>query len=107
MPPSTQRGTWDILFTREINDKEKEYIKSRPVGLLDLEQLNVESQLAVGRDAGHATRAVSEMGRDGQSSLATNGHTDNTDVPALDNLALTDLEGERLALFVGYTYMLA
>jgi hypothetical protein len=37
-----------------------------------------------------------------QSAFATDGHADNTNVPALDDLALADLERKGLALLVGY-----
>lgn len=69
--------------------------------LLDLKQLDIEGQLAVGGDARHAAGAISEVGRNGQASLTTNGHANDADVPALDDLSLTGLEGERLALLVG------
>lgn len=68
---------------------------------LDLKKLDVEHQGAVGRDAGQALGAVGEVGRDGQATLAADGHAEDTDVPALDDLALAGLEGERLALLVG------
>lgn len=69
---------------------------------LDLEKLNVEDQLAVGWDAGDALAAVGEVGRNRQTTLAADGHASNADIPALDNLALTQLEGERWALLVRY-----
>lgn len=68
---------------------------------LDLEELDIEDQCAVTGDAGHATGAVGKVSRDGQTTLAADGHADNTNIPALDDLALTGLEGERLALLVG------
>ena len=77
-------------------------LKSRLLRLLDLEKLNVERQLAVARNAGERLRAVCELGGDRQTTLATNAHADDTDVPSLDDLAFADLEGERLALLVGY-----
>lgn len=67
----------------------------------DLEQLDIKGERAVRRDAGQSLAAVGEAGRDGQATLATNGHADNADIPTLDDLALADLEGERLALLVG------
>lgn len=72
-----------------------------PLDLLDLKHLDIEGQRAVGRNAGHTPRAVGEIGRDGQASLAANGHADNANVPALDDLVLADLEAERLTLLVG------
>ncbi|KAF1736493.1 hypothetical protein CRV24_002099 [Beauveria bassiana] len=69
--------------------------------LLDLEQLDVKGQRAVGGNAGQSLAAVGEIGGDSQATLATNRHADDTDVPALDDLALTNLEGKGLALLVG------
>ena len=73
-----------------------------PIRSLNFQQLDVKGQLAVGGDAGHTPRAISQMGGDGQATLATNGHADNTDVPALDDFILADLEREGLALLVGF-----
>lgn len=69
---------------------------------LDLEELDVKGQCAVGRDARKASGAVGKVGGNGQAALTANGHADDTNVPTLDDLALADLEGERLALLVGY-----
>lgn len=70
--------------------------------LLDLEKLDVKGKLAVSGDTGKGAGAVGELGGDGEATLATDGHADNTDVPALDDFTLADLEGERLSLLVGY-----
>jgi len=43
------------------------------------------------------------MRRDRDATLSTDSHASNTDVPALDDFALTKLEAERLALLVGCT----
>lgn len=40
-------------------------------------------------------------GGDDETTLAANVHADDADIPALDDLALADLEGERRALLVG------
>lgn len=69
--------------------------------LLDLEQLDVELQGAVGGDAGKTLGAVGKAGGDGQTTLAADSHALDADVPALDDLALASLEGEGLALLVG------
>lgn len=68
--------------------------------LLDLEELDVEDQGAVGGDAGKGAAAVGVVGRDGEATLATDSHAGNTDVPALDDLTLAELEGERGTLLV-------
>lgn len=88
--------------------RRNEYIKSGACfDLFDLEKLDIKGQLAVGRDARHATRAISKICRDGQTTFTANGHAGNTNVPPLDNLILTDFEGEGFTLFVGYLYDLA
>ena len=69
--------------------------------LLDLKKLDIEDQSAVGRDAGHGPAAVGQVGGDGQATLTADLHTGNTDIPALDDLALAELECERRALLVG------
>lgn len=75
------------------------------IHLFDLKELDVEDQLRVTRDAGKSLLAVGEMGRDRDATLSTDSHASNTDVPALDDFALTELEAERLALLVGCTEM--
>lgn len=69
--------------------------------LLDLEELNVEDKLGVGGNAGEGLLAVCKRRRDGDTTLTTDSHAGDTDVPTLDDLALSELEGERLALLVG------
>lgn len=69
--------------------------------LLDLQQLHIKDEGAVRRDAVQLLRAVGQRGRDGQATLAANGHAGNANVPAGDDLALADAEGERGALLVG------
>jgi hypothetical protein len=44
--------------------------------------------------------AVGQVGGNGESALTTDLHADETDVPALDDLAFSKTEGERLALGV-------
>ncbi|KAI6761048.1 hypothetical protein HG531_001601 [Fusarium graminearum] len=67
-----------------------------------MDKLDIEDQGAVGGNAGEATGAVGEVGGNGKTAFATNGHADDTNVPTLDDLALAGLEGERLTLLVGY-----
>lgn len=71
------------------------------VSLFDFKELDIKDQLRVGRDARESLFAVREMGRNRDATLSTNGHASDTDVPALDDLTLTKLEAERLALLVG------
>ena len=68
--------------------------------LLDLEKLDVEDKLAVGGNARQSLAAVGKMCGNGQTALATDGHAGNTDIPALDDLALTKLKGKWRSLLV-------
>lgn len=70
--------------------------------LIDRDHLDVEDKDRVGRNAREVLLAVGEVGRDRDATLAANLHTSDTDVPTLDHLTGTELEGERLALLVGY-----
>jgi hypothetical protein len=71
--------------------------------LTDRDALDVEDQVRVGRDVrGRTLLSVCERGGNGKTTLATGGHAGDTNVPALDDLADTKLEGEWLALLVGY-----
>lgn len=71
--------------------------------LLDLQELDIEHQGAVGRNSGLSFAAIRRLGGDSKSTLTTNGHAGNTNIPALNDLALAELECERLAGFVGCT----
>lgn len=70
--------------------------------LLDLKELDIEGELRVGRDTRDTLLAVGKVRRDEDAAFTTSGHTSNTDVPALNDLALAQLEGEWLSLLVGY-----
>jgi hypothetical protein len=73
----------------------------RLFALVDLDDLDVEDEGGAARDVwGSATGTVGVVGGDGDPALGANGHAGDTDVPALDDLAATELEGERLALLV-------
>ena len=69
--------------------------------LLDLKKLDVEDEGAVAGDAGEGLAAVRHAGGDSKAPLSADGHAEDADVPALDDLALANLEAERLALLVG------
>lgn len=69
--------------------------------LLNLEELDIKDELGVGGDAGESLLAVCEGGRDGDTTLTTDSHAGDTNVPTLDDLTLAELEGEGLALLVG------
>lgn len=71
--------------------------------LADRNALDVEDQVRVGGNVrGSTALAVRKSGGDGEATLAAGRHASDTDVPALDDLADTELEGERLALLVGW-----
>src|SRR3546814_1044827 len=60
------------------------------------------SQGGVGRDdATVAARTIGKIWRDQQGPLAADLHVGDTLVPALDHLAVAELELERLAALVG------
>lgn len=70
--------------------------------LVDRNALDVEDQVRVGRNVrGSTLLAVGHGGGNGEAALTTGGHASDTDVPALDDLTNTKLEGKRLALLVG------
>lgn len=71
------------------------------INLFDLQKLDIEDELGVTGDTGESLLAVGELRRNGDTTLTTGGHTGDTNVPALDDLTLAQLEGERLALLVG------
>lgn len=72
--------------------------------LFDLEELDIEDQLRVTGDTGESLLAVGKVRRDGDTALTTDSHAGDTDIPALDDLTLAELEVERLALLVGYRH---
>lgn len=68
--------------------------------LVERDHLDVEDEGRVGGDAGERRLAVGQVGGDGYPALGANRHAGDTNVPALDDIASTELEGERLALLV-------
>ena len=70
--------------------------------LFDLKELDIEDHLRVGGNSGKSLLSVCEMRRDRNAALTTDSHAGNTDIPALNDLALAELEAEWLALLVGY-----
>lgn len=70
--------------------------------LSDRNALDIEDQVRVGRNVrGSTLLAVSHRGGDSKTTLTASSHASDTDVPALDHLADTELEREWLALLVG------
>jgi hypothetical protein len=72
------------------------------VRLLDLQKLDVEDESAVGGNTWHLLAAIGQVGGNGKSSFATNGHANDTNVPSINDLARTESEGECFALLVCY-----
>jgi uncharacterized protein with von Willebrand factor type A (vWA) domain len=63
--------------------------------LLHVRQLDVEDELGVGRnDAARAPGAIAQLRRDNQATLAADAHPGDALVPALDDLAGAQAEGE-------------
>ena len=74
----------------------------RLFALVDRDDLDVEDEGGTARNVwGSATGTVGVVSGDGDPALSANGHAGDTDVPALDDLALAELEGEGLAFLVG------
>jgi hypothetical protein len=70
--------------------------------LVDSNALDVEDELRVrGNVRRRALLAVRERSGDGEATLAAGRHAGDADVPALDDFADAELEGEGLALLVG------
>merc|ERR1719231_321298 len=59
--------------------------------------LDVEDEVRVGRDAGLGTGAISGRGGATEIGLLTNGHLSHSGLPALDHGHLTDSERDGLA----------
>jgi hypothetical protein len=59
---------------------------------LDLHELDVEDEIAVGGNAGYSFASVCKVCGDGESALAADLHANDSNVPTLDDLANTKLE---------------
>lgn len=79
----------------------RDVCSSSALRLLDLQKLDIEDERAIRGDTGDALASVCKVGGDCETTLTADRHAHDTDVPALDDLALTDLEGERRTLLVG------
>lgn len=64
------------------------------------DKLSLELEHRVGRDGSHTPSSVSPIRLDGQCPLLAGAHVQESLVPSLDDLALADVEGERLAAVV-------
>jgi hypothetical protein len=68
--------------------------------LVQGQHLNVKDKRGVGGDSRHALASVAHARRYRDTTFAANLHSGNSQIPALDDLALSKGEGERLALLV-------
>jgi hypothetical protein len=64
------------------------------------DKLSLELEDRVGWDRSHTPSTVSPIRLDGQCPLLAGAHVQESLVPSLDDLALADVEGERLAAVV-------
>lgn len=69
--------------------------------LADAQELDVEDESAVGGNPVVLLASVRVLGRDSESALTTDLHVGETNLPALDNLSLSELEREWGAALVG------
>lgn len=79
-----------ILFS---NIRTKDHIDdlgfAAVLDLLDLQQLDIEDQSAVSWNAGLSFASVCEVCWNGKSSLATDSHASDTNIPSLNNFTST------------------
>src|SRR5207249_3146845 len=81
-----------------VNRRHPGMAPGRPPSLLDGKQFDLENQLRVGRDLGErALTAVAQRGRNPQLPLSPDHHERYSLVPARNDLAHVELEGEGLA----------
>jgi hypothetical protein len=64
------------------------------------DELSLELEHRVGRDGSHTPGSVSPVRLNGQCPLLAGAHVQKSLVPSLDDLALADVEGQRLAAVV-------
>jgi hypothetical protein len=64
-------------------------------------KLGLEDEYRVGRDGAHGSGAVARLRLDCECPLLARAHAQNSLVPALDHLALANVERQRLAAVVG------
>jgi hypothetical protein len=67
----------------------------------DVDKLSLKDEHRVGRDRTHGSGAVARLGLNCECPLLARAHAQNALVPALDNLALANVERQRLAAVVG------
>jgi len=68
--------------------------------LVDGDQLEIEGEFRVGRNARHALATVCKLWWNDDSTLTTNCHALDTNVPTLNYRTVANFEAERLAFFV-------
>jgi hypothetical protein len=65
------------------------------------DKLSLKDEHRVGRDGTHSSGAVARLGLDCECPLLARAHAQDSLVPALDHLALADVERQRLTAVVG------
>ena len=65
-----------------------------------LQQLDIESELRIGRDARGAFAAIAQARGDNDATFAFNAHASHANLPSFDNLACAKLESEWRAFLV-------
>jgi hypothetical protein len=65
------------------------------------DKLGLKDEHRVGRNGTHCSGAVARLGLDCECPLLARAHAQNALVPALDHLALANVERQRLAAVVG------
>lgn len=69
-----------------------------------LQQLHIKDEGGIGRDGGRSPRlAVRQMRGDDQVALPADLHAVNTDIPATNDLAATEGEGEGLVALIKHS----
>jgi hypothetical protein len=64
-------------------------------------KLSLKDEHRVGGDGTHGSGAIARLGLDCECPLLARAHAQNSLVPALDHLALANVERQRLAAVVG------
>lgn len=64
------------------------------------DQLSLKNEHRVGRDRAHSSAAISPLRLNSQSALLARAHVEDSLVPSLDNLSLSNVEAQRLAAVV-------
>ena len=86
-----RQGYRDIVNMRYKETCDSRFVSARRL-LLDLQELDVEDEVAVAWDAWDTFATICVVGGDEESALATNLQAGNTNIPTLDDFSNTELE---------------